>query len=129
MKVRRFLWLFMSSVLLLFVVFLLFQAPTSHNEDVVENLPMRLEEGLTFRVYYGSLDEQIVQDLLQYNLVILEPAQVSDEELFALQAADVKVVGYLSVFEVGKWDKELLDMLSSEDILMKETDNKGPIFI
>lgn len=97
------------------------------NNKVLESLPMRLEEDLTFKVYYGSLDEQILQDLARNNMVILEPAQVSDEDLFTLQAAGAKVVGYLSLLEVGKWDKDLLDKLTSEDILVQETEEKGPI--
>jgi endo-alpha-1,4-polygalactosaminidase (GH114 family) len=93
--------------------------------EIIENLPMRLDENLTFKIYYGPMDEKIIRDLLQYNIVIVEPAHLSDEDLFTLQAAGVNVVGYLSLLEVGKWDADLLDKLTSEDILIEQTEEKG----
>ncbi len=120
-------WFLMSLILFFVAAVYRIWVFDNKNNKVVENLPMRLEEGITFKVYYGSLDEQILQDLSQYSMVILEPAQVSDDELFTLQAAGAKVVGYLSLFEVGKWDKDLLDKLTSADILVQETEEKGPI--
>jgi len=121
------LWFLLISILLFVSAVFIFQVVINNKDDVVETLPMRLEEDLTYKVYYGSLDEQILQDLSQYNMVILEPAQVSDANLLKLQEAGVKVIGYQSLLEVGKRDREILDKLNHEDILIEQSKDKGPI--
>jgi hypothetical protein len=126
-KPKQLLGLFLSLCLLFLVsAFILISLSGNVGEAVID-LPMRLDENLTFKVYYGPMDEKILQDLLRYNMVIVEPAHLSDADLLKLQQAGVRVIGYQSLIEIGKWDVDLLDKLSSEDILNEQTGDKGPI--
>jgi endo-alpha-1,4-polygalactosaminidase (GH114 family) len=91
-----------------------------------ENIPMKLEENMSYKIYYGSMDESIINDLLLYDMVIVEPLLISDKDLLKLQNAGVVVIGYQSMLEVGLWDKDILNNLNSEDILIQQTENRGP---
>ena len=126
-KSKRLLGLFLSLCLLFIVSIFILISLSGYVGEVIEDLPMRLDENLTFKIYYGPMDGKIIQDLLQYNMVVVEPAHLLDEDLLKLQKAGVKVIGYQSLIQVGKWDSGLLDKLNREDILIEESQEKGPI--
>lgn len=126
-KSKRLFGLFLGLCLLFMVSFSILISLSGNVGEAVLDLPMKLDENLTFKIYYGPMEEKILQDLLRYNMVIVEPTKLTDDNLLKLQEAGVIVIGYQSLVEVGKWDIDLLDKLSSEDILIEQTEDKGPI--
>lgn len=57
---------------------------------------------MEFRVYYGH-DPALIPQLSQAELLILEPAGWSDEQLAALSAEGAEVVGYVSPLAWSDW--------------------------
>ncbi len=94
------------------------------NESILAD--MRLEDDLTYKVYYGSIDNRIIEDMMSYEMVIIEPANITDEALHQLQKEKVKVIGYQSLLEVGLWDGDIINNLAPEDILIKQSEERGP---
>ncbi|MGM0378930.1 MAG: endo alpha-1,4 polygalactosaminidase [Bacillota bacterium] len=72
-----------------------------------------------FMIYYGDQNKQIVKEFNNYDLLILETAFYSKEDIIKLKKENnSKYIGYLSVFEISNWDKELINKLNEDDYLV-----------
>lgn len=58
-----------------------------------------------YMVYYGEASQTELTQLLQYDLVILEPSLHSRTTIQYLQEQGILVLGYLSVMEAPEWNK------------------------
>ena len=67
----------------------------------------------TYMIYYGAVDDEVVENARQYDIAILHPRQgaLSAEQVDAIQSAGTKVLAYLSVGEdlrtAGKTPEEM----------------------
>ncbi len=71
----------------------------------------------TYRIYYGPMDEAVLDKMKAYDMVIVEALHFDPEMVKRLQEANVKVIGYISVAEIGSWDAEILGEIQSSDYL------------
>lgn len=76
-----------------------------------------LKEIKNFKIYYGETNEQIVEDMKLLDLIILEPLQLTTSQVQEVRERGTKVIGYISVMEIGKWDKDIIEALLPEDLL------------
>lgn len=71
-----------------------------------------------YRVFYGRPGDDYQEAFLAYDLLVLEPAFYSKQEIGVLKDQGKQLyLGYLTVFEVSHWDEELLSLVKREDYL------------
>ena len=69
----------------------------------------------TYMIYYGALDEALIEQAKQYDIVIVHPkgGNITRGQIAEIQSADTVVLGYLSVGEdlrtVGMTPEQMLD--------------------
>lgn len=69
----------------------------------------------SYRIYYGDMNNQILEDMKKYDMVVVEALKFDEQMVSDLKASGVKVIGYISVSEVGSWDDAVIDNLMLAD--------------
>lgn len=77
------------------------------------------EDVLNYQVYYGSPTDVILEDMQNYDLVIIEPLHYTEAQVLQIQARGTKVLGYISVMEVATWNTDFLSRLQVDDFFMR----------
>lgn len=67
-----------------------------------------LQKVTNYKIYYGSMTPDILENMKKYDMVIVEALHFDEEMVATLKNAGVKVIGYISVSEVGWWDTEVI---------------------
>ena len=71
-----------------------------------------------YRVYYGEIDGKILADMGKSEMVIVEASLFDKVDVERLKEnKKIKVLGYLSVMEIGNWDNEIIACLNPDDYL------------
>jgi endo-alpha-1,4-polygalactosaminidase (GH114 family) len=78
----------------------------------------------TFRIYYEKINTKILVDMTNYDLNIVEASFFTKDDVEALHTTDSKIVGYLSLVEIGHWDTILVADLLEEDYLLDNFNKK-----
>ena len=98
---------------LLFSVTLMLASVTSCLGKGADSVEYPVTEKPTYMIYYGAVDDEVVENARQYDIAILHPRQgaLSAEQVDAIQSAGTKVLAYLSVGEdlrtAGKTPEEM----------------------
>ncbi|WP_052404843.1 endo alpha-1,4 polygalactosaminidase [Bacillus rubiinfantis] len=58
-----------------------------------------------YKIYYGNVSDAKVKELSRYDMVIIEPHEITKERVAKLKANGTIVLGYLSIMELQQWDK------------------------
>lgn len=74
----------------------------------------------SYRIYYRRIDENILKDMKNMDLVIVEASFFQNSNVDYLKEDNTKVIGYLSLMEVGYWDSSLIGKLSDSEYLTIE---------
>ncbi len=74
----------------------------------------------SFRVYYNKIDGDILEDMKDYDTNIVEASFFTKDDIEYLHKSDTKVIGYISLIEVGYWDTILIEKLFPTDYLIDE---------
>jgi endo-alpha-1,4-polygalactosaminidase (GH114 family) len=69
----------------------------------------------SYKIYYGVPTKQILSDMKQYDLVILEPHNYSKEDITYIKNRGTIVLGYMSIMQLGAWNKTITDKVRDED--------------
>lgn len=77
-----------------------------------------LKDVNSYRIYYRRIEENILKDMRNMDLVIVEASFFQDSNVNYLKENNTKVIGYLSLMEVGYWDNTIIDKLSDSDYLI-----------
>lgn len=59
-----------------------------------------------FKIYYGWSSPEIVEEMKNYDLIVIAAHAFSKEEIESIQAEGTKVVGYLSVMQLENWNSK-----------------------
>jgi hypothetical protein len=102
-------WIVLLTVLLLIFGAIIFVA--------MRQLP--LQDVSSYRIYYGNMNESILNKMKSYDMVVVEGLHFDPQMVSELQDAGVKVIGYISVSEVGHWDDEITGRLDRDTYLME----------
>lgn len=71
-----------------------------------------------YRIYYGEINSKILQEMSDYDMVVVEALQFTPQEVEKVKAKKgTIVIGYISVMEIGNWDKKLINQLQPVDYL------------
>ncbi len=65
------------------------------------------------------MEDGILEDMKKYDMVIVEALRFDKCMVNELKAAGVMVLGYISVSEVGWWDDEIVNQMTSEYVTSK----------
>ena len=71
----------------------------------------------SFRIYYNNITPRILHEMGQYDINIVEASFFEKEDVAQIHAAESKIVGYLSLVEIGYWDTPLINDLYEGDFL------------
>lgn len=77
------------------------------------------EEVNNYNIYYGDdFNDELIESMKKYDLVILEPLNVQDRTIVnRLKESGVKVFGYISFGEISSFDKNIISKLKESDYL------------
>jgi len=73
-----------------------------------------------YRIYYGRVDDETLEGMKKYDMVVVEALRFDAAMVERLHQAGVMVIGYISVSEVGHWDDAILDVLGKSDFLYSD---------
>jgi len=73
----------------------------------------------SYRIYYGRMDQTVLEQMKKYDMIIVEALHFTPEMVEELHLAGVKVIGYISASEVGRWDDEIIEVMYEDDWLKK----------
>lgn len=77
-----------------------------------------LEKIDSYRIYYRGINEMILQDMGNYDLVIVEASHFNRQDVQKVKDKnDTIILGYLSVMEIANWDREINGRLDTADYL------------
>lgn len=72
-----------------------------------------------YKIYYDKLNAEIIKDLANYDMAILEPLEVLDEDVEYIKAqSKIKLFGYLSVIDIEHYDDVKKNAIHEEDYLI-----------
>lgn len=74
-------------------------------------------ESRSFRIYYNNITPLILDEMGQYDMNIVEASFFEKDDVAQIHAAGSKIVGYLSLIEIGYWDTPLVNDLYEGDYL------------
>ncbi|KGP90280.1 hypothetical protein N780_06220 [Pontibacillus chungwhensis BH030062] len=81
----------------------------------------RAFDGITsYQIYYDTVSEKIERDMKHYDLVILEPREVTKEQVSRIQENGTMVLGYVNVLEADEWNREVMNQLKAEDFFYRD---------
>lgn len=78
----------------------------------------------TYRIYYDDINQKILNEMANYNINIVESLFFNKENVNYLHNNNSKVIGYISLIEIGSWDNDIIDQLDEEDYLKDKNNNK-----
>lgn len=81
-------------------------------------------ETSSFRIFYRSINNKILSEMKNYDLNIVEASFFSEENVEYLHSNSSKVIGYISLIEIGYWDEEIISTLNEDDYLKDNNGNK-----
>lgn len=67
-----------------------------------------LQKVMHYKVYYGAVTPEIIENMKKYDMVIVEALHFDENMVISLKESGVKVIGYISVSEVGWWDTDMI---------------------
>ncbi|PFN28156.1 endo alpha-1,4 polygalactosaminidase [Bacillus cereus] len=90
------------SICFLTIFSFIFSASTSAQANVVNPI---LKNVQSYKIYYGEANEQVIERLSKYDMVIIEPYAFTKEQIQQLKKSGTVVLGYVSVLELEAWHK------------------------
>lgn len=77
-----------------------------------------LENVNSYRIYYRGINEEILKDMRNYDLLVVEANHFDKQAVEVVKNNNYTMIfGYLSIMEIGNWDKEIIDRLEPADYL------------
>ncbi|MGF2711586.1 endo alpha-1,4 polygalactosaminidase [Bacillus cereus] len=90
------------SICFLAIFSFIFSSSTSAQANVVEPA---LKNVRSYKIYYGEANEQVIERLSKYDMVIIDPYAFTKEQVQQLKKSGTVVLGYVSVLELEAWHK------------------------
>ncbi|HDR7792759.1 TPA: endo alpha-1,4 polygalactosaminidase [Bacillus luti] len=80
----------------------IFSSNTSAQADMVNPV---LKGVQSYKIYYGEANDQVIERLSKYDMVVIEPYAFTKEQIQQLKKSGTVVLGYVSVLELEAWHK------------------------
>lgn len=69
----------------------------------------------SYQIYYDPVTTKIEKDMKRYDLVILEPREVTKEQVARIRRNGTLVLGYVNLMEADEWNVEVMKQLKPQD--------------
>jgi hypothetical protein len=73
---------------------------------------------VNYRIYYGRITDEILQQMKEFDVVIVEPLRLSENIVSQLHQNGTKIIGYVSVIEMPLWDERVASLITESDFLL-----------
>ncbi|QOR66397.1 endo alpha-1,4 polygalactosaminidase [Cytobacillus suaedae] len=77
--------------------------------------PNPLKEVSDYKVYYGAVNDEIIEELGSLDLAIIEPHQFTQEQADRINRTKAITLGYISIMELEMWNKEFVAKVNESD--------------
>ena len=74
----------------------------------------------SYKIFYNMPTEAIIEDMAQYDLVIIEPIWYTQEQIETIRSSGTKVFGYINVMEADTWNRALISQMDEDDFFYRE---------
>jgi polysaccharide biosynthesis protein PelA len=74
-----------------------------------------LKDVKKYKIYYGPANVEIIDRLGNYDLAIIEPHEFTEQQVSSLKESKTLSLGYMSIMELEKWNKEFVDKVIESD--------------
>lgn len=78
-----------------------------------------LKEVSSYKIFYGTPNEKILEEMKNYQMVIVEPHEYSKEQIDRIKKNGTIVMGYISVMELDAWMKDLISEAEPTDYIIR----------
>jgi polysaccharide biosynthesis protein PelA len=72
-----------------------------------------------YKIYYGEVNDQIIEGLKAYDLAIIEPHEFTKEQVEAINASGTITLGYMSIMELENWNESFVEKVLESDYYYK----------
>ena len=104
------------SVLIIFTLMLLSAFVVSFKKPIkIKNNIIRQQKN--YLVYYNKVTDENINNISKYDMAILEPRNITSEQIKKIKKSNTRTYGYQSIFEVESSQKEMISLLNDEDYL------------
>ncbi|WP_157950848.1 putative glycoside hydrolase [Peribacillus acanthi] len=79
------------------------------------NFSSPLNSVKNYTIYYGKVNEEILNKLSKMDMVIIEPHEFTKEQIQILREKGTIVLGYISLMELEKWNTDFVQKVIEED--------------
>ena len=114
MFIKTPLKIFIIFTSLFFIILIIFLSVKKRN---INNLN-------TFRIYYNKIDSKILSQMSNYDINIVEALFFNSSNVETIHSSNSKLIGYISLIEIGNWDSEIIELLNKNDYLLDDNNNK-----
>lgn len=91
---------------------------------IMHSNPLRTVD--SYKIYYGEIDGKILAEMKKFDMVIVEALHFDKSDVERLkEKKKTKVIGYISLMEIGNWDNEIIASLNSADYLTIDGERVG----
>ncbi|MGM7684395.1 putative glycoside hydrolase [Cytobacillus sp. Hm23] len=80
-----------------------------------KNALMNVED---YVIYYGHVNDKLVKELSSYDLIIIEPHQMTTEQVQTIKDSGTIVLGYISMMELATWNEDFVTKVQQDDYLI-----------
>lgn len=74
-----------------------------------------LKSVTNYKIYYGPSNQEIVEQLGTYDLVIIEPHEFTREQVEEINKQGTITLGYMSIMELEKWNEDFVKKVKTTD--------------
>ncbi|WP_335870979.1 endo alpha-1,4 polygalactosaminidase [Bacillus sp. 2205SS5-2] len=69
----------------------------------------------TYQIYYNTPTDEILENMKDYDLVIVEPHEFTVDQIQQLKDSGTMVLGYINTMEADEWNIEFMNQLHQDD--------------
>jgi polysaccharide biosynthesis protein PelA len=78
----------------------------------------------SYKIYYGTINEEIIDKLGNYEMVIVEPHQLTVEQVSKIKESKTIMLGYMSVMELENWNQDFVEKVLESDYYYSNNEKK-----
>lgn len=96
-----------------------------YSNNIFFNTKKNIKIPNTYRIYYNKIDNEIISQMSNYDINIVEALFFNSNNVETIHSSSSsKLIGYISLVEIGSWDSAIIKLLNENDYLLDENNNK-----
>lgn len=70
-----------------------------------------------YQIYYGHVNDEKAMQLGSFDMVVIEPHEITKERVSKIKESGAIALGYISIMELQDWDEEFVAKVQEDDYL------------